>query len=570
MRKYQYYDSGQDGDYDGYIANWLAQTFTVETAHMISKVKLKFFVVGDPGTITVSIKNTTAGKPSGADLASGSIEGVDITTDANGEFYEITLGSGYTFDKDTMYAIVVRAPGGNASNKISWLANLGDATFTGGTTCTSSDSGVDWGIISGADFMFEEWGVGGISPVMGVWGMLPKSQIDSETIEGAINRLILVHEQDEESHLGTGESLQSHKASEIIDHLASSIIADKIKLNEIWQRHIRSISAFLRLIAQRPDYADLINAQRWTGEAGENSVNSGTFDGEFHYIGLGVAPGKVIKINPATMETVAIWTGDTNEDYVISLISDGTYIYAGLYTSRPKIIKIDPVTMTTVATWTLGQAGAYARSLVFDGTNLYVSIQSSAVSIVKINPATMETVDDWAPAPAHGDSRGITFDGINLYVTFDDIPATVYQVNPVTMTTVATWTGAAGENYGISLTFDGTYIYVGLDLSPGEVIKINPTAMTTVAKWTGAAGENKAFTLTFDGTYLYTGLYLSPVKIIKIDRSNMAAVSVWTGDTGQNSSWYLSFDGNFLYCGLGISPAQLIRKILRDIDETAT
>ena len=229
MRKYQFYSVGEDGDYDGYSNNWLAQTFTVELVHMISKVKLKLFRVGDPGTVQVSIKATLAGKATGADLASGIIEGTDITVAVAGDWYEITLGSGYTFEKDTMYAIVVRAPDGDGSNKVSWLANLIDGAYSGGTVCTSSDSGVDWGIISGADFMFEEWGVGDISPALGVWGLLPKSQIDSETIETAINRLILVHAADEESHLGVGESLQSHKASAIIDHLASSIIADKIK-----------------------------------------------------------------------------------------------------------------------------------------------------------------------------------------------------------------------------------------------------------------------------------------------------------------------------------------------------
>ena len=60
------------------------------------------------------------------------------------------------------------------------------------------------------------------------WGMLQKSTVDDETIEEAIDRIVAAHNADAESHLGVGESLQSHKASEIIDHLASSIIQDKI------------------------------------------------------------------------------------------------------------------------------------------------------------------------------------------------------------------------------------------------------------------------------------------------------------------------------------------------------
>jgi len=65
------------------------------------------------------------------------------------------------------------------------------------------------------------------------WGELAKSQIDPEKIEEAIKRLIAEHNADPEAHLCAGGSLQSHKAAEIIDHLAASIIADKIRDLEI-------------------------------------------------------------------------------------------------------------------------------------------------------------------------------------------------------------------------------------------------------------------------------------------------------------------------------------------------
>lgn len=60
------------------------------------------------------------------------------------------------------------------------------------------------------------------------WGMLQKSQSDPSTIEQAIGALISAHNADPEAHLGAGGSLQSHKAADIIDHLAASIIADKL------------------------------------------------------------------------------------------------------------------------------------------------------------------------------------------------------------------------------------------------------------------------------------------------------------------------------------------------------
>ncbi len=61
------------------------------------------------------------------------------------------------------------------------------------------------------------------------WGDKPKSQVDPQLITEAITQSIQAHDDDPDAHLETGQSLQSHKASEIIDHLAESIVNDKIK-----------------------------------------------------------------------------------------------------------------------------------------------------------------------------------------------------------------------------------------------------------------------------------------------------------------------------------------------------
>lgn len=59
------------------------------------------------------------------------------------------------------------------------------------------------------------------------WGLMPKSQEDGETVEGAIVRLISAHEADPEAHTGANESLAAHRANEVIDHPAQSVVADK-------------------------------------------------------------------------------------------------------------------------------------------------------------------------------------------------------------------------------------------------------------------------------------------------------------------------------------------------------
>lgn len=67
-----------------------------------------------------------------------------------------------------------------------------------------------------------------------VWGELPKAQDNNQTISQAINAAIAAHEADPQAHLGTGESLETHRANDVIDHPAGSVLADKITTTE-WQ-----------------------------------------------------------------------------------------------------------------------------------------------------------------------------------------------------------------------------------------------------------------------------------------------------------------------------------------------
>ncbi len=112
-----------------------------------------------------------------------------------------------------------------------------------------------------------------VNPNSYSWFQMPKSQIDPERMEEAIARLILEHEQDEESHLGVGESLQSHKASEIIDHVANSIIADKILAGEV---DLSKMSD--KKFTFRTNFETVAN---WNGIDSDNGVHS---DVMFEYL----------------------------------------------------------------------------------------------------------------------------------------------------------------------------------------------------------------------------------------------------------------------------------------------
>lgn len=160
--KYQYYDSGDDNDIECWDVNyWIAQTFTPSTSHKITKVKLLLYRVGDPGTLTVAIRATSSGKPTGSDLCSGTTDGDTLPIGSPYAWREIEFSSSYNLVASTQYAIVVRgASGVDVNNCVSWRVDSTSATYTGGNSLISTDGGSNWSIsgMSGWDMLFEEWG----------------------------------------------------------------------------------------------------------------------------------------------------------------------------------------------------------------------------------------------------------------------------------------------------------------------------------------------------------------------------------------------------------------------------
>lgn len=60
-----------------------------------------------------------------------------------------------------------------------------------------------------------------------VWGLLPKAQNNSSTIDSDIATAVKVHNDDPNAHNGIGQSLDVHRTNSVIDHPAGSVVADK-------------------------------------------------------------------------------------------------------------------------------------------------------------------------------------------------------------------------------------------------------------------------------------------------------------------------------------------------------
>lgn len=62
-----------------------------------------------------------------------------------------------------------------------------------------------------------------------IWGNLVRATTDPTLIDEAITDAIVAHNDDPDAHVGEGQALESHRAAEIIDHRAESVVNDKIR-----------------------------------------------------------------------------------------------------------------------------------------------------------------------------------------------------------------------------------------------------------------------------------------------------------------------------------------------------
>ena len=157
---YEYYNTGDDNSVGFHSTWWSAQTFTAESDHSVTSVKLLLWHSGSIGTVTVSIRATDgSGQPTGSDLTSGTIHGDNITTSGLGEWEDIALTS-YNLIGGTKYAIVVRAPDAQLPDNLRWQGDFSSPTYAGGNMEISSDSSGNWTTYTDYDFMFEVWSEG--------------------------------------------------------------------------------------------------------------------------------------------------------------------------------------------------------------------------------------------------------------------------------------------------------------------------------------------------------------------------------------------------------------------------
>jgi hypothetical protein len=132
-------------------ATWVGQTFTPSVTGLLVKADLDLFCSGCSGTpqnLTLSVRATAGGVPTGSDLASATIPGF---LSGSAIYYSVTFGSPITVTAGTLYALLIR-PNVNPTGTYAAIRStinggtLGVDVYSGGTRVLSTDSGSTWTI----------------------------------------------------------------------------------------------------------------------------------------------------------------------------------------------------------------------------------------------------------------------------------------------------------------------------------------------------------------------------------------------------------------------------------------
>jgi uncharacterized repeat protein (TIGR01451 family) len=126
---------------------WFMQSFTPSATGTITKAEVQMFCSACSGTapnVTISIRNTTSGLPSGADLVAAT---VPFTTSNSSSGFVANFATPVTLTGGVQYAIVVRTTAAMTGTPAYVVSESNP--YAGGRRATSSNSGGSWAFPTG-------------------------------------------------------------------------------------------------------------------------------------------------------------------------------------------------------------------------------------------------------------------------------------------------------------------------------------------------------------------------------------------------------------------------------------
>ncbi|MEA2416274.1 MAG: hypothetical protein QOI58_2931 [Thermoanaerobaculia bacterium] len=138
--------------------NWTGQTFIAGVSGLLVKADGQLFCNGcgaTPPDLTLSLRATAAGLPTGADLATATISGAQFASGAT-VLFTGTFGTPVSITSGTQYALILRPVSAPAGSGYFWIRSS-PSTYANGSRVLSADSGATWSADTTRDFNFRTY-----------------------------------------------------------------------------------------------------------------------------------------------------------------------------------------------------------------------------------------------------------------------------------------------------------------------------------------------------------------------------------------------------------------------------
>jgi len=144
---------------------WTGQTFIPSMTGLLAQAEVQLFCNGcgaTPPDLTLSVRATSAGLPTGADLASTTIPGATFASGSVVSF-AATFGAPAALASGTRYALILHPVSAPAGSGYFWIRSS-PSTYANGSRVLSADSGGTWSADTTRDYNFKTYIDPGYAP----------------------------------------------------------------------------------------------------------------------------------------------------------------------------------------------------------------------------------------------------------------------------------------------------------------------------------------------------------------------------------------------------------------------
>jgi hypothetical protein len=138
--------------------NFTGQTFIAGVSGLLVKADFQIFCNGcgaTPPNLTLSLRATAAGLPTGADLATATAPGSAFASGST-VLFTATFGSPVSITSGTQYALILRPVSVPAGSGYFWIRSS-PSTYANGSRVLSADSGATWSADTTRDYNFRTY-----------------------------------------------------------------------------------------------------------------------------------------------------------------------------------------------------------------------------------------------------------------------------------------------------------------------------------------------------------------------------------------------------------------------------